>query len=109
MTVDDALPNVRGRLAEKARLVASLRDELADVEREIRQGKGNGNTRRHATRLRRRIASNTSRAVINLRDDLAAIGRDDLTEALTEYVRRSLERRDAYRQINRLFEAERKG
>ncbi len=108
MTVDEALPNVRGRLEEKARVVASLRDELAEVEELQRSGRGGRREDKRATNLRMRIAANKNAAIVGLRRDLSTIGRNDLEEALTRYVRKSLERKDAYRRIQRLFEAERR-
>jgi len=114
MTVGEALPRVCERLGEKALTVSTLRDELAEAEALFRQYRDEGN-KAHATRqsnrakkLRRRIGANTTRAVINLRDDLAAAGRDDLIEPLTEFAKKCLARQDAYKQVNRLFEAEQK-
>ena len=111
MTVGEALPGVRERLEQKALTVSSLRDELAEVEAAFRRYTNTGKKglatiqKRRATTLRRRIAANTTRAVINLRDDLAAAGRDDLIEPLTTFAKRCLARPDAYKQVNRLFEA----
>lgn len=111
MTVGEALPQVRERLEQKALTVSTLRDELAEAEALSRQYSDDGKKglaktqRRRATRLRRRIAGHITRAVINLRDDLEAAGRGDLIEPLTEFAKRCLARKDAYKQVNRLFEA----
>ena len=111
MTVGEALPGVRERLEQKALTVSSLRDELAEVEAAFRRYTNTGKKglattqKRRATNLRRRIAANTTWAVINLRDDLEAAGRGDLIEPLTAYAKRCLARPDAYKQVNRLFEA----
>ena len=114
MTVGEALPVVRKRLEAKALTVSTLRDELAEAEALFWQYRHDGIKshatiqRKRATTLRRRIAANTTRAVINLRDDLTAAGRDDLIEPLTEFAKKCLARQDAYKQVNRLFEAEQK-
>ena len=109
MTVGEALPRVCERLEAKALVVSSLRDELAEAEALFWQYRDEGKKahatiqRKRATKLRRRIAANTTRAVINLRDDLTAAGRDDLIEPLTAFAKRCLARQDAYKQLNRLF------
>lgn len=109
MTVGEALPRVCERLGEKALTVSTLRDELAEAEALFRQYRDEGK-KAHATRqsnrakkLRRRIAANTTRAVINLREDLEAAGRGDLIGPLVEFAKRCLARQDAYKQVNRLF------
>lgn len=111
MTIGEALPVVRKRLEAKALMVSSLREELAEAEALSKRYRDDGKKglatiqKRRATKLRRRIGANTTRAVVNLRDDLTAAGRDDLIEPLTEFAKKCLARQDAYRRVNRLFEA----
>ena len=103
MTVDEALPNVRERLQRKARIIASYRDELAELSELRRRGEADDETRKRQAHLFSLIDRNTTQALKALQDDLEAIGRDDLKDALTRYARKCLAQQDAYTQLNRLF------
>ena len=106
MTVGEALPGVRKRLEEKALVVATLRDQLSELEERERRGKPNRGDGKRAKTPRHKIAGNTTIAIRNMRDDLAVIGREDLIGPLGEYMKKCFARKDAYKQVNRLFEAE---
>lgn len=103
MTVDEALPNVRHNLRHAAFLVSGYRDELADVGERLRANEADATAQRRRQQLTGLIARQTNKGVAILQDDLEAIGRADLKDALTRYARRCLSRRDAITQLDRLF------
>lgn len=103
MTVDEALPNVRKKLQRKARVIASYRDELAELAELEQQGEATNQTLKRQANLLSLIDRNTTQALNDLQDDLEAIGRGDLKDALTRYARKCLAKKDAYLRINRLF------
>lgn len=103
MTVDEALPDVRKHLQRKARVIASYRDELAELSELRRRGEADDETRKRQAHLFSLIDRNTTKALNDLQADLEAIGRDDLKDALTRYARKCLAKKDAYLQLNRLF------